>query len=400
MAIISSVELFAGAGGLALGASLAGVSPKAVIEWNKDACATLKANQQLQNPLMADWPLYEGDVRDYDFTRLNNVDIVAGGPPCQPFSLGGKHKGHNDKRDMFPAAIDVVRKMRPKAFLFENVKGLARSAFINYLQYTLLQLAFPEILKKENENWLEHLARLKIEKISGKSPELSYDVAFKIINAADYGIPQKRERLFIIGFRRDLDVSWSFPKPTHSLEELLRDQWITGEYWEKHRVCRKYRPPIDTRSKMKLLQMGNPLSLEYTLKPWRTVRDAIAGLPEPYLPDDIPCMSSRNFLNHEYQSGARFYKGHTGSSLDLPAKTIKAGSHGVPGGENMLVDLSGNPRYFTVRESARLQSFPDDYVFQGSWTESMRQLGNAVPVKLAYLMISRIVEKILPQSGA
>jgi DNA (cytosine-5)-methyltransferase 1 len=89
------------------------------------------------------------------------------------------------------------------------------------------------------------------------------------------------------------------------------------------------------------------------------------------------------FTNHVFQSGAKTYQGHTGSPFDEPAKTLKAGAHGVPGGENMVVFPNGEARYFTVRESARLQTFPDDFIFLGSWTESMRQLGNAVPVTLA-----------------
>src|SRR5690606_26287424 len=110
---------------------------------------------------------------------------------------------------------------------------------------------------------------------------------------------------------------------------------------------------------------------------WRTVRDALEGLPEP------KAKSPRGVHNHVLQPGARSYPGHTGSPVDLPAKTLKAGDHGVPGGENMLRRVDGTVRYFTVRESARLQTFPDDYELHGSWTEAMRQLGNAVPVELA-----------------
>jgi DNA (cytosine-5)-methyltransferase 1 len=101
------------------------------------------------------------------------------------------------------------------------------------------------------------------------------------------------------------------------------------------------------------------------------------GLPDPRSPQ------ASRIANHKFQSGARKYAGHTGSDFDSPSKTLKAGDHGVPGGENMLAYRNGSVRYFTIRESARLQTFPDWYVFQSSWTESMRQIGNAVPVQLA-----------------
>jgi DNA (cytosine-5)-methyltransferase 1 len=165
---MKSVELFAGAGGLALGASLAGFTPDAVIEWDKWACDTIRENQQRQNPLVTDWPLHEQDVRLFDFSTIKGVDLVAGGPPCQPFSLGGKHKAYSDKRDMFPTTIDTVRNLQPKAFLVENVKGLTRATFTNYLQYTILQLNYPELVRSPKESWLEHLARLEKEKTSGR----------------------------------------------------------------------------------------------------------------------------------------------------------------------------------------------------------------------------------------
>jgi DNA (cytosine-5)-methyltransferase 1 len=98
--------------------------------------------------------------------------------------------------------------------------------------------------------------------------------------------------------------------------------------------------------------------------------------------------------NHRSQPGARAYPGHTGSDLDLPAKALKAGVHGVPGGENMLADSRGRVRYFTVREAARLQGLPDEFEFPGSWTESMRQIGNAVPVQLASF-VGRWLSKVL-----
>lgn len=120
----------------------------------------------------------------------------------------------------------------------------------------------------------------------------------------------------------------------------------------------------------------------FSTDPWRTVRDAIAGLPDP----GGPCPLS--IQNHDFQQGAKAYAGHTGSPLDEPAKTLKAGDHGVPGGENMIAFPDGRLRYFTVREAARIQTFPDDYVFGSSWSENMRQLGNAVPVSLGRVVAS------------
>ena len=119
-------------------------------------------------------------------------------------------------------------------------------------------------------------------------------------------------------------------------------------------------------------------------KAWRTVRDALVGIPDPREP------GSELFHNHNFQDGAKAYPGHTGSPLDLPAKTLKAGAHGVPGGENMMVYPNGGVRYFSVRESARLQTFPDGYVFHGAWGETMRQLGNAVPVALGRIVASSV----------
>jgi DNA (cytosine-5)-methyltransferase 1 len=123
--------------------------------------------------------------------------------------------------------------------------------------------------------------------------------------------------------------------------------------------------------------------------PWLTVRDAISDLPDP---ERFP----RNAIaNHAVNPGARSYPGHTGSPLDEPAKTLKAGDHGVPGGENMLARADGTVRYFTVREAARLQTFPDDYILRGPWTEAMRQLGNAVPVRLAETVARSVANTLL-----
>jgi DNA (cytosine-5)-methyltransferase 1 len=178
-----------------------------------------------------------------------------------------------------------------------------------------------------------------------------------------------------------LNVQWSFPDKTHSLDALLWTQRPKGEYLEKHRIART-KLAIGQR----LIDRATQLGGKPPEKPWQTVRDAIGDLPDP---QNHQAQSYR-YLNHRFQDGARTYTGHTGSPLDEAAKTLKAGVHGVPGGENMLAMADGSVRYFTIRESARLQTFPDNFMFQGSWTEAMRQLGNAVPVKLATLIANDV----------
>lgn len=369
---MKSIELFSGAGGLGIGLHEAGFKPVNVIEWDSWCCDTIRENKTRGSNIVKNWKVTEGDVRFVDFKPYEGkVKLVSGGPPCQPFSLGGKHGAYDDERDMFPQAIRAVREAKPEAFIFENVKGLTRATFRNYFEYIRLQLEHPDIKAKRGEEWNNHLARLEQHHTSGSRAGLNYRVVTQVVNAADYGVPQKRERVFFVGFREDLGVSWHFPTPTHSHKALLWDQ-IHGDYWDRHRVAKKDRVLPNTARVARL-------RVPATILPWRTTRDALQGLPDP---EKDPA-AAKEFLNHKFQPGARSYKGHTGSPLDEPAKTLKAGVHGVPGGENMLLRPNGTVRYFSVRESARLQTFPDDFIFHGAWSETMRQLGNAVPVDLA-----------------
>ena len=371
------IELFAGAGGLALGASNLRFEHEAVVELNSHACNTIRANQRRGFTPVMDWPLIETDVHTVDFTKWNGrVDIVTGGPPCQPFSIGGKHRGSSDDRNLFPEAVRVVRETCPKAFVFENVKGLTRQSFAKYFNYIVLQLTYPTISKRNDEEWISHFSRLERIHTQGKITDLQYKVAFRLLNAADYGVPQRRERVFIVGIRSDLEQAWSFPDPTHSRDALFVSQFVSEEYWDRHAVSRRSRP-TPTRELSRECENRLRLFGERERQPWRTVRDAICDLGEPRRD-----ARRATVPNHVFQAGARSYAGHTGSPLDFPAKTLKAGDHGVPGGENMLRYPDGSVRYFTIRESCRLQTFPDGYVFDGSWTENMRQLGNAVPVAL------------------
>lgn len=311
-----SLELFSGCGGLAKGLELAGFEHCAFVEFNKWACASLRANF---NPQL----VHETDIRTFNFAAVGKVDLIAGGPPCQPFSLGGLAKAYEDSRDMFPQAIRAIHELTPRGFVFENVKGLLRKSFADYFEYILLRLTFPEQVQPDVLSWKEHLEQLRnIDFASYQG--LKYDVQYKLVNAVDYGVPQSRERVFIVGLRNDLGLKWHWP----------------------------------------VVKTGR-----------KTIADAIGNLPDPRRnsgPED-----------HYFINGAREYPGHTGSDYNKPSKTIKAGAHGVPGGENMIRFPDGSLRYMTIHEAKLIQTFPADYQICGSWGEALRQIGNAVPVRLA-----------------
>lgn len=389
---MQAVELFAGAGGLGIGISRAGFHPRRIVEWNRHCQATLKTNALDTQSEASGWPTHvDSDVRTVDFRDLEGtLDLVSGGPPCQPFSLGGRHQAHADSRDMFPEAVRAVREAKPRAFIFENVRGLTRQSFRNYFEYIRLQMQYPELSAKGDEDWADHLSRLERHHNSKRGVRgLEYTLLTEVLNAADFGVPQKRERVFFVGFRNDVKSGWTFPTQTHSQEALLFDQ-IQGTYFDRHKVVRRERL-ISEKVKARILRTNQTGG---RMLPWQTVRDALHDLPDP---ERCPSSASR-YPAHRLQPGARAYPGHTGSPLDEPAKTLKAGVHGVPGGENMLARPDGSVRYFTVRESARLQTFPDSYKIEGVWSEAMRQLGNAVPVTLAE-KVAKSVAASLTKNG-
>ncbi len=382
----TSIELFAGAGGLGIGLSQAGFKPKVVVEFNRWCCDTLRQNHTSLSKGGGDWKVVEGDVRRVDFAQHEGtVDLISGGPPCQPFSLGGRHRAYDDARDMFPQAVRAVREAKPQAFIFENVKGLTRATFHDYFTYVQLQLEHPEVEVLQGEVWHEHLARLQQHHTSRSRSGLNYRVVTKLLNAADFGVPQRRERVVFVGFRDGIDAQWSAEEGDHSFEALVWDQTF-GDYWDRHSVSKAERG-LEGRSAL----LAKRLSKDErpSKKPWQTTRDAISDLPDP-----ANLEASAGIADHRLQSGARSYPGHTGSYIDEPSKTLKAGVHGVPGGENMVRLADGSVRYFTVRESCRLQTFPDDYRLHGAWSECMRQLGNAVPVELARRVGVSVAEKL------
>ena len=360
----ADINLCSGAGGLALGLAQAGFTSLQFYDRDSSACDTLRHNLRNDSSSLKGC-IFEGDLSNVAWVPSGpHVRLLAAGPPCQPFSMGGIRRGHDDERNLFPTILEAVRVLRPQAVLIENVRGLARGPHKLYLEYIIRQLMYPDVSIRNAESWKDHDERL-VTHSADRHATPAYTTTWKVLNAADFGVPQVRYRLFIVAMDTNLP-HYVFPSITHSKQRLLHEQ-MTREYWEERGLA-----PRTTRE--------GPLIGDAQIEdeqPWITVRDAIADLP-PASSEEASCWN-----NHWAIPGARTYNGHTGSLLDWPSKTLKAGVHGVPGGENMVVCDDTSVRYYTLREMARLQSFPNDYYFLGARSTITRQIGNATPRDLA-----------------
>jgi len=331
---MTAIELFVGAGGLALGVEKAGFETIGLIEKDRDACATLRYNRPNWNIICEDIAkISELDLCNFFNISKFELDLLSGGAPCQSFSYAGKRLGLQDTRGtLFYHYAIFLQKLSPKMFLFENVRGL-----------------------------LTHDDGKTLQTIKTIFEQSGYKLQTALLNAWDYGVAQKRERLLIVGIRNDLNITFSFPKP-HSYKPVLRDilidvpKSVGAQYGQKKREIFSLVP-----------QGGN----------WRNIDENIA----------------KEYMKSCWYAGG----GRTGIlrrlSLNEPSLTILTS----PSQKQTERCHPLEDRPLTIRESARCQSFPDDWQFYGSSTSQYRQVGNAVPVLLAYEVAKEIrtsLEKI------
>lgn len=328
-----SLELFAGAGGLALGIEKAEFDTIGLIEIDKDASDTLKVNRP-------DWRVINDDIsnissldlKDYFGISEGELDLLSGGAPCQSFSYAGKRLGLEDARGtLFYHYAKFLEKLQPKMFLFENVKGLLTH---------------------------DHGRTYKI--ITDIFESTGYLIQKKVLNAWDYGVAQKRERLITVGIRKDLvgKISFNFPEP-HKYKPILRDILLD---------CPKSEGTKYSEYKRKIFELVPPGGY------WRDIPENIAK---------------------EYMKSCWYMEGgRTGIlrrlSLDEPSLTVLTSPSQKQ--TDRCHPLEARP--FTIRENARCQSFPDEWKFCGRISSQYKQVGNAVPVKLAYEIAKKIKEAL------
>lgn len=316
----TNVELFAGAGGLALGLEQAGFENLLSNDFDKDSCNTLKSNRPNWNVICDSVEnLAEQDLLGMLNIKEGELDLLSGGFPCQSFSYAGKRLGLNDVRGtMFYYYAKILKQLKPKMFLAENVKGL---------------------VSHDNGKTLQTMINV--------FEEIGYRVQYKVLNAWDYGVAEKRERIVIIGIRNDISVDFKYPTP-HEYKPVLRDVL---------KNVPKSEGASYPQSKKEVFDLVPPGGC------WRD------------LPEDV----ARTYMKGSYNLGG----GKTGMarriSWNEPSLTILCS----PCMKQTDRCHPEETRPFTIRESARIQSFPDTWQFTGSLNSKYKQIGNAVPVNLA-----------------
>ncbi len=323
---ITGIELFAGGGGLALGLDQAGIHGVEYVEFDHDACDTLRANRPT-------WNIVEGDIHDVDFTEWKDkIDVVSGGAPCQAFSYAGKKLGFGDTRGtLFAEFARCVKETQPKMFLFENVRGL-----------------------------LSHDHGRTFATIVHTFRDLGYTLQHQVLNACHYGVGQKRQRVIVIGIRNDLAnvVKFEYPAPdahVTTLREALAD--VPPSPYQPY-----------SASKRRVMDLVPP------------------GGCWVDLPEDV----AKEYMGKSYYSGGGRRGMARRIAWDEPCLTLTTS----PSQKQTERCHPDETRPFTVREYARIQSFPDDWDFAGSMGAQYRQIGNAVPVEMARRIGVQIVKAL------
>lgn len=323
------IDLFCGAGGLSIGLEAAGLNCVAAVEMNRDACETFSLFHR--SATVHDMP-----IQQVDFSKYAGIPLLVGGPPCQPFSAGGKGLASGDTRDMIPQFVRAVQEARPAVFLMENVPGLAGPTHRGYLEHSLARLS-----------------------------KLGYQLTVDVLNAAEYGVPQKRKRLIVVGIRDGGSV-FTMPAPTHG-----------------------------PRGRKALVTAGAALA------------NVTAST---FLNESKVTFAKRPDLRPSPYDGHLFNGGGRAIDLSAPSHTILASAGGnkthfldlgneVPayhehlmkGGNPRIGSLKGGRR-LSVEESAALQTFPKSMKFAGSRSSKYAQIGNAVPPRLGKVLGSALLE--------
>lgn len=350
------IDLFAGAGGMSWGARASGVDVQSVVEIDPYAAKTYERNH------MPKYGVYKGDIRNYDSRKLDlpkkEKVIVFGGPPCQGFSTSNQKTRTVDNRNnwLFQEFVRVVSEIHPDCFVFENVRGI-----------------------------LETANGIFVDKISEMFDELGYQTTYQLLHATDFGIPQKRARFFMVGTRKSDGVKFSFPEKSCtkeiSVEDAIHD--LPGLKNGDSVSYREYIGPAKSEYATRMRDDAEGCSNHLVTRNSKTVLERYKYIPQGGNWESIPDRLMKNYTDKS--------RCHTGiyRRLELHSPSVVIGNYR----KNMLIHPTQN-RGLSVREAARLQSFPDKFVFEGSIGFQQQQVGNAVPPLLAKALFDSINQQM------
>ena len=332
------IDLFCGCGGLSKGFEMAGFNTVLAIDFWKDAVETFNNNHKNKVAICDDVSKISNDFLD-DFTKKNKITGIVGGPPCQGYSTVGKRDINDDRNYLYLQYCRIVEKVKPEFFVLENVKGL---------------------LTLNNGKFKEDI----VERFT----KLGYIVDYKILNSADYGVPQNRNRVFFVGIK---NKKFKFPK--EKLKKVTTYEAISDltSYEDKYTTSAQTSYQKNMRGNNKQLKNN-----EFTVHTEKTI-DVISKIPDGGKITDLP---------KEFWEIRKYNKAFQRMNSKLQANTIDTGHRNY-------FHYSEN-RIPTVRESARIQSFPDNFIFYGSRTSQYKQVGNAVPPLLANAIAIEIMKQI------
>lgn len=362
---LTGISFFTGAGGLDMGFIEAGFDIKLCVEIEEKYCSTLKTNHP-------DWNVKQGNIMEYNQERVlkeaglskqDSIDVVIGGSPCQSFSTAGNRQAFGDPRGKAMLKyVELVQELQPKVFLLENVRGLL-SASLKHRPLKERSSDFPPLTDDEKPgSALKYL----LKKFK------DYHIKIYLINAADYGVAQKRERVFIIGVRSDLENTFDLPEPTHNVDGSQgKEKWISLssvlEELELELKAKKHDYVEYSPERLKYMKMvpsggGN----------WRD------------LPDNIV----KEAMGGAYYSGGGKVGFYRRLKIDEPAPTLLTS----PMQKSTNLGHPFEDRPLSIQEYLKIQGFPLDYKLSGTLNDQYTQIGNAVPVKLAYVIGNAIYE--------
>ena len=344
---LNVVDMFSGCGGLSLGFQMAGYNIKGMIDFDEDSLETAEANNLAEHYLNLDLFKENWLEKFLNQINFNEVDIIVAGPPCQGFSLTGPRKLDDKRNQLYKAVYDLVSKSKPKAFLIENVKGMA----------TLYKGKVKEDIVKQFSS-------------------LGYNVSTKILNSKDFGVPQSRERLFYIGLK---DKSFNFPSPLFEEGEYVTCREALDDLPSLENLEEVFTYSSNESSDyQKLIKNGSKELKNH--QPTRHTSEVISVIKQ------VPEGGNHKDLPPGVGESRKFNEAWTRYDGNKPSRTIDTGHR-----NHFHYEYHRVP---SVRENCRLQSFPDTFEICGSKTSQNKQIGNAVPVLLAKILAEEIYEQI------